>query len=101
MPRAAAPAPTISGGLLDYNNNVADSNYNGLTVTLLERLGQLFNLTANYTYSHTIDNGNFTTFINLPPNQFNYTRNAPTPTRTFATTVGGNFARRRHRTTAL
>jgi hypothetical protein len=29
-------------------------------------------MTANYTYSHTIDNGNFTTFINLPPNQFDY-----------------------------
>ena len=67
----AVPA-TISGGLLDYNNNVANANYNGLTVTVLERLGQLFNLTANYTYSHTIDNGNFTTFINLPPNQFDY-----------------------------
>jgi hypothetical protein len=31
-----------------------------------------FNLTANYTYSHTLDNGNFTTFINLPVNQFDY-----------------------------
>ena len=31
-----------------------------------------FRMTANYTYSHTIDNGNFTTFINLPPNQFDY-----------------------------
>ena len=31
-----------------------------------------FNMTANYTYSHTIDNGNFTTFINLPVNQFDY-----------------------------
>jgi hypothetical protein len=72
VPSAANPAPTISGGLLDYNNNVADSNYNGLTVTAIERLGQFFNLTANYTYSHTIDNGNFTTFINLPPNQFDY-----------------------------
>jgi hypothetical protein len=38
---------------------------------VLER-GKWFNLTANYTYSHTIDNGNFTTFINLPPNQFDY-----------------------------
>ncbi len=71
VPNPAVPA-TISGGLLDYNNNVANANYNGLTVTVLERLGQLFNLTANYTYSHTIDNGNFTTFINLPPNQFDY-----------------------------
>jgi len=41
-------------------------------VTALERLGEFFNLTANYTYSHTIDNGNFTTFINLPVNQFDY-----------------------------
>jgi hypothetical protein len=29
-------------------------------------------LTANYTWSHTFDDGNFTTFINLPPNQFDY-----------------------------
>ncbi len=63
---------TISAGLLDYNNDVADARYNGLTVTAIERFGNYFNLTANYTYSHTIDNGNFTTFINLPVNQFNY-----------------------------
>lgn len=63
---------TISAGLLDYNNDVANARYNGLTVTAIERLGSYFNLTANYTYSHTIDNGNFTTFINLPVNQFNY-----------------------------
>ena len=29
-------------------------------------------MTANYTYSHVIDNGNFTTFINLPVNQYDY-----------------------------
>jgi outer membrane receptor protein involved in Fe transport len=69
--RVGAPA-TISGGLLDYNNDVANAVYHGLTVTAVERMGKLFNLTANYTYSHTIDNGNFTTFINLPPNQFDY-----------------------------
>lgn len=66
------PTATISGGLEDYNNNVANSAYNGLTITALERWGKYLNLTANYTYSHTIDNGNFTTFINLPPNQFDY-----------------------------
>ncbi len=63
---------TLSSGLLDYNNNVANAAYHGLTVTALERWGQYLNLTANYTYSHTIDNGNFTTFINLPVNQFDY-----------------------------
>jgi hypothetical protein len=37
----------------------------------MERM-KYFRMTANYTYSHTIDNGNFTTFINLPVNQFDY-----------------------------
>ncbi len=62
----------LSAGLMDYNNNVANAVYHGLTFTALERWGKYFNLTANYTYSHTIDNGNFTTFINLPENQFDY-----------------------------
>jgi outer membrane receptor protein involved in Fe transport len=62
---------TLSGGLLDYNNGVVNSNYHGLTVSANERV-KYFQMTANYTYSHTIDNGNFETFINLPPNQFDY-----------------------------
>jgi hypothetical protein len=62
----------LSAGLLDYNNDVANAAYHGLTLTAIERWGKYLSLTANYTYSHTIDNGNFTTFINLPPNQFDY-----------------------------
>src|SRR5262249_29025411 len=63
---------TLSGGLEDYNNNVANANYHGGTISAIERIKN-FHLVANYTYSHTIDNGNFTTFINLPVNQFDYT----------------------------
>jgi outer membrane receptor protein involved in Fe transport len=62
---------SMSYGLLDYNNGVAKAAYHGGTLTFIERVKN-FNMTANYTYSHTIDNGNFTTFINLPPNQFDY-----------------------------
>jgi outer membrane receptor protein involved in Fe transport len=61
----------MSAGLLDYNNGVANAVYHGGTLTVIERTNN-FNLTVNYTYSHTIDNGNFTTFINLPVNQFDY-----------------------------
>jgi outer membrane receptor protein involved in Fe transport len=71
VPAAAGSPPTLSAGLLDYNNNVANAVYHGLTVTAIERL-KYFRMTANYTYSHTIDNGNFTTFINLPVNQYDY-----------------------------
>jgi hypothetical protein len=62
---------TLSGGLEDYNNDVANAIYHGGTLTVIERMKN-FNMTANYTYSHTLDNGNFTTFINLPVNQFDY-----------------------------
>jgi Carboxypeptidase regulatory-like domain/TonB dependent receptor len=68
----AAGLQTLSAGLMDYNNDVANAYYNGLNVTGIERIGRYFTMTANYTYSHTIDNGNFTTFINLPVNQFDY-----------------------------
>jgi outer membrane receptor protein involved in Fe transport len=62
---------SMSYGLLDYNDGIANAVYHGGTVTVIERVKN-FNLTANYTYSHTLDNGNFTTFINLPPNQFDF-----------------------------
>jgi len=75
VPTAGLPPPTsspvLSAGLLDYNNNVANAIYHGLTLTATERI-KYFQMTANYTYSHTIDNGNFTTFINLPVNEFDY-----------------------------
>jgi len=67
----AAGLQTMSSGLEDYNNDVANAVYHGGTLSVMERIKN-FNLTANYTYSHTIDNGNFTTFINLPVNQFDY-----------------------------
>jgi outer membrane receptor protein involved in Fe transport len=72
--QGAGPASglqSMSYGLLDYNNGVANAVYHGGTFTVIERVKN-FNMTANYTYSHTIDNGNFTTFINLPVNQFDY-----------------------------
>jgi outer membrane receptor protein involved in Fe transport len=68
---AGSGLQTMSAGLLDYNNGVANANYHGGTLTVMER-SKYLSLTANYTYSHTIDNGNFTTFINLPVNQFDY-----------------------------
>lgn len=59
-----------NGGFLDYNVGTVNAIYHGLTFQAIERMGKYFTLNANYTYSHIIDNGNFTTFINLPQNQF-------------------------------
>ena len=40
---------TISAGLMDYNNDVANAVYHGLYVTGIERVGKYFTMTANYT----------------------------------------------------
>jgi hypothetical protein len=65
-------AEFTNAGLLDFNNNVVNANYHGLTVQAVERMGKYLNINANYTYSKSIDDGNFTTFINMPQNQFDY-----------------------------
>ncbi len=57
-------------GLLDYNDGSVNANYHGLTLQANQRFGNRFTFNANYAFSKTMDNGNFTTFINLPQNSF-------------------------------
>ena len=47
---------SLSGVLYDYDNDVAFSNYNALTVRANKRLQNGIALGATYTYSHSIDN---------------------------------------------
>ena len=55
-----------NAGLLYYTDNTGNSNYNGLTLQLTERFNRIFTLNANYTWSHTFDDGTFTTFVSTP-----------------------------------
>ena len=47
---------SLSGVLYDYEDSVAFSNYNALTVSARKRLQRGIALGATYTYSHSIDN---------------------------------------------
>jgi hypothetical protein len=68
---SSTTGPEIPGaGLLDYNDGSVKSNFHGMTLQLTGRFGSHFSLNANYAFSKTMDNGNFTTFINLPQNTF-------------------------------
>jgi hypothetical protein len=67
---AIAGAEFAEAGLIDYNNGIANASHNALTLQFAERLGSFFNLSGNYTYSHTIDDGTFTTYVSLPQNAF-------------------------------
>jgi len=48
---------------LDDSGNAV---YHGLTLSAIERLGNYFQLSANYTFSKTLDDGTFTTFVSTP-----------------------------------
>jgi hypothetical protein len=47
---------SLSGVLYDYEDSVAFSNYNALTVSARKRLQRGISMGATYTYSHSIDN---------------------------------------------
>src|SRR5712692_151811 len=58
--------PEYNSGLVYYTDNSGSSIYHGLTLQASERAGQHFWLCANYTYSKTLDDGTFTTFVSTP-----------------------------------
>ncbi|MBZ5541479.1 MAG: TonB-dependent receptor [Acidobacteriia bacterium] len=74
----AAPPPDFPGGksyfqsvlmpvgLLYYTDNSGNSVYHGVTFSATEKVGQYFRLNANYTFSKTLDDGTFTTFVSTP-----------------------------------
>ena len=47
---------SLSGVLYDYENSVAFSNYNAITISVRKRLQKGLGLQATYTYAHSIDN---------------------------------------------
>ena len=55
-----------NSGLLYYTDNSGTSVDNGVTLQVIERFAKVLNLNANYTLSHTLDDGTFTTFVSTP-----------------------------------
>jgi outer membrane receptor protein involved in Fe transport len=65
--RDAFSGPLYSNaGLMYFLDNSGVSIYHGGNVALSGRMGQHFRFNANYTYSHTMDDGTFTTFVSTP-----------------------------------
>ncbi len=51
-----SPDSSLSGVFYDYEDSVAFSNYNALTISVRKRLQRGIGLAATYTYGHSIDN---------------------------------------------
>ncbi len=70
-PQAAGGSPAYANsGLLYFTDNSGNSVYHGLTLQVSERI-KYFSLNANYTLSHTLDDGTFTTFVSTPQDLYN------------------------------
>jgi hypothetical protein len=62
-----------NSGLLYYTDNSGNSVYHGMTVEMNQHYGKYFQAKGSYTFSKTLDDGTFTTFVSTP--QDVYARN--------------------------
>lgn len=74
-PNIPAPPGGSPGtnGIFYFTDSSGNSVYHGLTLQVIEKAGKYFQMNANYTLSHTLDDGTFVTFVSTP--QSNAARN--------------------------
>ncbi|MBO0800837.1 MAG: hypothetical protein J2P31_18625, partial [Blastocatellia bacterium] len=60
-----------NAGLFYYTDDSGNSAYHGLTLSATQRFGQYLRLNANYTFSKTLDDGTFATFVSTPEDLYN------------------------------
>ena len=68
--KPAFSGPLYPAGLLYFLDDSGNSVYHGVTFSATERAGKYFRLNANYTFSKTLDDGTFTTFVSTPQNLY-------------------------------
>lgn len=54
-----------------YLDGSGNAEYDGATLSITDRFAQYFRFNANYTWSHTRDDGTFTTFVSTPQDLYN------------------------------
>jgi hypothetical protein len=69
--KSAFSGPLYPAGLLYYLDNSGNAAYHGFTFSAKERAGDYLQLSANYTFSKTLDDGTFTTFVSTPQDLYN------------------------------
>jgi outer membrane receptor protein involved in Fe transport len=64
------PAPPFgshgTNGIFYFTDSTGNSVYHGVTLQVIEKASKYFSLNANYTLSHTLDDGTFVTFVSTP-----------------------------------
>ena len=60
-----------NAGLMYYVDASGNAAYNGGTLSITDTIGKYFRINANYTLSHTTDDGTFLTFVSTPQDLYN------------------------------
>ena len=60
-----------NAGLMYFLDGSGNAEYDGATFSLTDKIGHYFRFNANYTWSHTRDDGTFTTFVSTPQDLYN------------------------------
>ena len=60
-----------NAGLMYFLDGSGNALYDGATLSVTDRFASYLRFSANYTYSHTIDDGTFTTFVSTPEDLYN------------------------------
>jgi len=70
IPVPSIPAPpggsSGSGGIFYFTDSTGNSVHHGMTLQATEKAGKYFRLSANYTFSKTLDDGKFLVFVDTP-----------------------------------
>jgi hypothetical protein len=70
--RAAFSGPLFTNaGLMYFLDSTGTAKYDGATLSVTDRFGQFLRFSANYTLSHTRDDGTFVTFVSTPQDEYN------------------------------
>ncbi|HEY6936057.1 MAG TPA: TonB-dependent receptor [Terriglobales bacterium] len=78
-------------GLLYFTDNSGNSVYHGVTLQVNKRAGHYVTLNANYTFSHTLDDGTFTTFVSTPQDLYRRNLERATSNQDVRHRLVGNF----------
>ena len=78
-------------GLLYFTDNSGNSVYHGFTFQVNKRAGHYVTLNANYTFSHTLDDGTFTTFVSTPQDLYRRDLERATSNQDVRHRLVGNF----------
>ncbi len=60
-----------NAGLMYFLDGSGTAKYDGATLSVSDKMGSYFRFNANYTWSHTLDDGTFTTFVSTPQDLYN------------------------------